>query len=217
MEFALEDARVMRVREVRKKRREPDSGGQRGAQNSGSRGNDEIVEATVGRKSKKVEWQLKCKEKRLRRREKKTDLTHSQEVSRGDKKKVREDGEMCENGDVRRGASTNKKQVASEKNGQQFVGGNKKKGSVNGQTRKFESTVKHFEPASKTFGTGSKNFDGVAHRKRKLHHESETEVAGGEKRVKLSRRQSRKVCHRVYGFYIVAKSGHQWGRRKCHC
>ena len=146
MEFALEDARVMRVREVRKKRREPDSGGQRGAQNSGSRGNDEIVEATVGRKSKKVEWQLKCKEKRLRRREKKTDLTHSQEVSRGDKKKVREDGEMCENGDVRRGVSTNKKQVASE-NGQQFVGGNKKKGSVNGQTRKFEYTAKRLGQA----------------------------------------------------------------------
>ena len=70
VEFAVEDARIMRAREQRKKRSESKKGviggqilehreeGHKGVRGKGVRGTN-----------KRVEWQLKCKEKRLRRRE----------------------------------------------------------------------------------------------------------------------------------------------------
>ena len=67
VEFAVEDARIMRAREqkMRRSKARMGAGGPRRDQNSGEGGQ----EGERRRPNKKVEWQVKCKEKRLRRRE----------------------------------------------------------------------------------------------------------------------------------------------------
>ena len=77
VEFAVEDARIMRAREL-KKRRSDSKRSVVGAQGDKNVGEGEQGEGG-GRRgtNKKVEWQLKCKEKRLRRREQRAKKTGS--------------------------------------------------------------------------------------------------------------------------------------------
>ena len=65
VEFAVEDVRIMRVRDQRKKRLASKNSITGRHQEDPISGEGESVRGT----NKKVNWQLKCKEKRLRRRE----------------------------------------------------------------------------------------------------------------------------------------------------
>ena len=205
MEFALEDARIVKVREERKKRREhaleakiegPQNkrvinegvrieGAQNkgvmnegvrieGAQKSGEQRVNERGGEANKKLSRKVDWQLKCRAKRLRRRERErqTDsLTHSSQPagSEGRSATKRERGKRSE---------VAGRAVTRQKERKVFSGPGKSVASES--KRNLESFV-----------GGGEGF--VEKRKRKLTSDEDTELFSGDKRVKLSKKHSRQV------------------------
>ncbi|CAI8032099.1 RNA-binding protein 28 [Geodia barretti] len=182
VEFAVEDVRVMRVREDRKKRQgERAVGGHTGGQNSVAGGQGNEGGEGEKRKSKKVEWQLRCKEKRLRRRETK-------------QQKVDEDNRTISNprndGD---GRSNRLKPVTKSTGGRlnRQKGGKVANGTVEGVNGESGALAvvgvqNSVEPLVR------KRSRGVAELTDKTH----AVAAGGGKRVKLSKKQSRNARKR---------------------
>ena len=186
VEFALEDARIVRVREERsRRRREGAPGGQKGAQNSvaGGPGNDKGEEG-VKRRNKKVEWKIKSKEKRIRQRERRQERVDkdSPVAVESSKPPTTRDGgqdrERMRNGGDQSGRKGFEKRT-NQREGK--VGNGVREGkSVNGWKRKSQFSEKETKELKR-----KRNRD-----RAELPNET---AGGGEKRIKLSRKQSRKV------------------------
>ena len=184
VEFAVEDARIMKTREERKKRQQQNKisdGGPKGGQNSrpGGQGADGREEGEK-RKNKKVEWQVKCKEKRMRRRERKKQTVDKDRPALTNPERNR-DGEDRKNNKSRDDREKREKADISKRKGQRL--------------RKGEKAAKGLNEASKGLGVGDES---VAQRRKRSHDRTDESVGGAsgfgsEKRVKLSRKQSRNV------------------------
>ena len=160
----------MRAREDRKKRlRERTVGGQTGGQNSVAGGQGNEGGEGEKRKSKKVEWQLRCKDKRLRRRE-----TKKQEV---DKDNHRTLSNPRNDSDGR----SNRLEPVTKSTGRRLKGGKMANGTVKDVNRESEALVGVQKPLL------------VRKRSRGVAELPTDAVAGGGKRVKLSKKQSRNV------------------------
>ena len=191
----------MKVREERKKRqRERTAGGQAGGQNSGTGGQARGQNSGAGgqegeeqKKSKKVDWQLRCKEKRLRRRDRKNQGNGGALLSQG-KEAVSEDGEL-EGG-----------RVGPSKGGQE-KGATKGFGKESGLQRRENIAVKHVNGQTKRLARVVGEIGAVGRKRSRDTAELVDKTdAVAEKRVKLSRKQSRNVsfhhfkqnsCHKV--------------------
>ena len=182
VEFAVEDARIMQAREQRKTRRESKATasvrGQEGGQMSGQ-GGAEGVE--VKRKNKKVEWQLKCREQRLRKRERETGNGEKINKTKNDRIEISTEHEI-------KSERRRKDGVKRVKLDEKLV---EKDGTLRPQNSHSIKTGRH----------GDRGVDGKKRKRGERDGDSEVElvkrrkngVISDQQRVKLTKKQSRKV------------------------
>ena len=187
VEFAVEDARIMKTREERKKRQQQkkiSDGGPKGGQNSGLGGQGaDGREEGEKRKNRKVEWQVKCKEKRMRRRERKKQTIDKDRPLLTNPER-NGDGEDRKSNKSRDDQGKHEKADISKRKGQ--------------RVRKVEKVAKGVNEASEGLGIGDGEKESVAQRRKRSHDQTDESIGGAdgfgsEKKVKLSRKQSRNV------------------------
>ena len=198
VEFAVEDARIMRAREMKKRRSDSKRSVAGSKDNRDLREGGEVEGGAKRGTNKKVKWQLKCKEKRLRRRERREKTEGNICKPSNGPAPFEEDGmggSQGQSAPETESRNRHKKrklsQGTAEGNFDVCVVGpasdGMKKPSLNGRKRKAVS----MESDNRLSGGEERGVVSEGETKRQRRSKV---WSGGERQTKLSRRQSRRVC-----------------------